>query len=153
MPPSYFNSTGGISKGIVNINSAFEKAARLLEQKRTGSQYDKNKRPTQTRIYRKKYVDFSVNSQRDIYKKLRPGATPIWALYLSIHVIKDPIQLVRQFLTKQSCPYSCPLHKPKNFLHITALGWLKIEECLIPAPGPQLPMGGSRWTRRRSSGT
>jgi hypothetical protein len=37
--PSYSNST---SKGIVNLNSAIEKAGRLLEQKLTGSQYDKN---------------------------------------------------------------------------------------------------------------
>jgi hypothetical protein len=29
-PPSYFNSTGGSSKGIVNLKSAFEKADRLL---------------------------------------------------------------------------------------------------------------------------
>ncbi len=40
-PPSYLNSTGGTSKEIVNLNSAFEKADRLLEQKRTGSQYEK----------------------------------------------------------------------------------------------------------------
>jgi hypothetical protein len=33
---SYFNNTGGTSKGL---NSAFEKADRLLEQKRTGSQF------------------------------------------------------------------------------------------------------------------
>jgi hypothetical protein len=39
-PPSYFNSTGGTSKGIVNLNSVFENADRLLEQRRTGSQYD-----------------------------------------------------------------------------------------------------------------
>jgi hypothetical protein len=45
-PPSYFNSTGGTSKGIVNLNSAFEKANRLVEQKRTGSQYDKNEQLT-----------------------------------------------------------------------------------------------------------
>ncbi len=31
----------GTSKGIVKLNSAFEKADRLLEQKRTGIQYDK----------------------------------------------------------------------------------------------------------------
>jgi hypothetical protein len=33
---------GGTSRGIVNLNSAFEKADRLQEQKRTGSQYEKN---------------------------------------------------------------------------------------------------------------
>jgi hypothetical protein len=42
-PPSYFNSTGGISKGIVNLNSAFEN---LLEQKYIGCQYDKNEQLT-----------------------------------------------------------------------------------------------------------
>jgi hypothetical protein len=30
--PSYFNSIGGTSKGIMNLKSAFEKADRLLEQ-------------------------------------------------------------------------------------------------------------------------
>jgi hypothetical protein len=45
-PPSCFNSTGGTSKGIVNLISAYEKADRLLEQKRTGSQYDKNEQLT-----------------------------------------------------------------------------------------------------------
>ncbi len=36
------HSTGGTSKGIVNLNSAFEKAERLLEQKYIVGQYDKN---------------------------------------------------------------------------------------------------------------
>ncbi len=47
----------------MNLNSAIEKDDRLLEQKHTGSQYDKNQnwatniiKPMQTRIYRKKYV-------------------------------------------------------------------------------------------------
>jgi hypothetical protein len=38
-PPSYFRNTGGASKGIMTTDSAFEKADRLLEQKRTGSQF------------------------------------------------------------------------------------------------------------------
>jgi hypothetical protein len=33
-------------EGIVNFNSAFKKAYSLLEQKRTGSQYDKNEQLT-----------------------------------------------------------------------------------------------------------
>ncbi len=40
------HSTGGTSMGNVNLNSAFEKVARLLEQKHTGSQYDKNEQLT-----------------------------------------------------------------------------------------------------------
>jgi hypothetical protein len=40
-PPIYFNNTSGNSMGIVNLNSAFEKVARLLEKKHTDSQYDK----------------------------------------------------------------------------------------------------------------
>ncbi len=38
-PCSYFNNTGGTRKGIYDLNSVFEKADRLLEQKRTGSQF------------------------------------------------------------------------------------------------------------------
>ncbi len=34
------------SEGIVNLNSALKRADRLLEQKRTGSQYDKNEQLT-----------------------------------------------------------------------------------------------------------
>jgi hypothetical protein len=34
-----YKSNGGISKGIGNLNSAFEKADRLLEQKLTDSQF------------------------------------------------------------------------------------------------------------------
>jgi hypothetical protein len=41
-PPSYFNITVGTSKGIVNLDSIFEKADILLEQTRIGSQNDKN---------------------------------------------------------------------------------------------------------------
>jgi hypothetical protein len=40
------HSTGGTSKGIVNLYSAFEKADRLLEQKHTSSQCDKNEQLT-----------------------------------------------------------------------------------------------------------
>ena len=46
MPPSYFNSIGGTSKETLNLNSAFEKADSSLEQKRTGSQYDKSEQLT-----------------------------------------------------------------------------------------------------------
>jgi hypothetical protein len=38
MPPNYFNITGGTLKGY-DLNSAFEKADRLLEQKRTSDLY------------------------------------------------------------------------------------------------------------------
>jgi hypothetical protein len=34
-----FQHTGGTSKGIYDLNSAFENADRLLEQKRTGSPF------------------------------------------------------------------------------------------------------------------
>jgi hypothetical protein len=44
--PSYFSSTGGNSTGILNLNSAFEKADRLLEHSHTISQYDKNEQLT-----------------------------------------------------------------------------------------------------------
>jgi hypothetical protein len=43
---SYSNRTGGTSKGIVNLHAAIEKADRLLKQKRTGSEYDRNEQLT-----------------------------------------------------------------------------------------------------------
>ncbi len=42
---------------VVNFNSAFEKADRLLEQKLAGSQYDKNEHLTEG------YVNGSVKSE------------------------------------------------------------------------------------------
>jgi hypothetical protein len=61
----FFNSTCGTSKGIVNLHSAIEKADRLLEQMRTGIQYDKNE---------KKYVNGSVTSENHIKNIKKPGA-------------------------------------------------------------------------------
>ncbi len=75
------NLIGGISKDIGDLDSAFQNhiqlagSPRLLEQKRTGSKYDKNEyatiiKPTQTRIYRKNYVKCSLNSEGYL-KKLK----------------------------------------------------------------------------------
>ncbi len=45
--PTQF-SNGGTSKGIGNLNSAFEKADSLLEQKLTGSQFQKHFKNSKT---------------------------------------------------------------------------------------------------------
>jgi hypothetical protein len=55
-------------------------------------------KPTQTRIFRKKYVNGSVNSEGHL-KKLK---TRCDAYFLSIFVIKSSIQLVRESLEDEN---------------------------------------------------
>jgi hypothetical protein len=63
-----FNNTGGPQIKNYDLNSAFEKAYRLPEQKSTGSQFHYvaplTYSPTCVGIYCKKYVFFSITNQR-----------------------------------------------------------------------------------------
>jgi hypothetical protein len=85
-PPSYLNSTGGTSKEIVNLNSDFEKADRLLEQKRTGSQYEKVEQLHNLTIAKNqmKNVNGSVNSEGHLikFKTRRDAYSGLRSIYL-----------------------------------------------------------------------
>ncbi len=96
-------ATGGTSQEIMTyeLNTAFEKDDRLLEPRAyRQSVWQKcaanTIKPMQTRIYRKKYVNGSVNSEGHT-NKLKTRRDAYLGLYLPF-VIKSPIQLVRQSL-------------------------------------------------------
>ncbi len=63
----------------MNLNSALQKADRLLEQKNTGSQYDQNQQWTLLSQYKLAFtgrnIVMAVEIQRDIQKTKKPGAT------------------------------------------------------------------------------
>jgi len=75
------------------------KGRQIIRKKRTGRKKLAGNicKLTQTCIYRKKHVNCSVNSERHL-KKLKTRHDAYLGPYLSIYVIKSPIQLVRQVL-------------------------------------------------------
>jgi hypothetical protein len=89
-------------KGKIELNSAFEKADRLLDQGSTGSQYDKNGQLTllshRKLAFTGRNMQMALQNSEGHLKKIKTRRDAYLRLYLYICVIKSPIQLVSQSL-------------------------------------------------------